>query len=440
MMKTVLRALLLLAAAALVPACLPPKPPMNAFGKAYGGNGGERAPWSPVQDRDGGFYLGGTTYFDFGAGMGDFLILGLKPAGTVQWAKTFGSSEDDYMARAVATSDGDLVAVGSAGTPGPGANLYVVRVHPDGSTAWQEKFIVDNREGAGDVIATPDGGCVVAGIAQGFASMSQPWILKLDGTGTPVWQYRYDGGDLWSLRALKGGGYAGCVTLGNNQLWVFKIDDDGLPVWGKIYDQTGFNYGHSVVATSDGGCLVVGQGSIPSAGPSVQYAFMVLKINADGSFAWENKYTGGFQDEAHGAIELDNGDFMVCGVSASVSHNDGVLLRLHPDGSIADSVRSAGVRYDSFNSIRKASNGGFWITGETSTYGNGVISLAPDLWFLQTDKDGTLPGPTTAGGMTLMPITVTVIDQMPTATATSVTPTVVAGDGVDAPVIVSPAP
>src|SRR6202008_1037230 len=83
-------------------------------------------------------------------------------------------------------------------------DLWVVKLDRCGNIQWERSFGGSNYESARDVVQTTDGGYIVAGetnstdggVMPGFGGTKDIWILKLNATGTLIWQKRYGGSGL----------------------------------------------------------------------------------------------------------------------------------------------------------------------------------------------------------------------------------------------------
>jgi len=144
------------------------------------------------------------------------------------------------------------------------------------------------------------------------------------------------------------GGYAfisnGCTLdppiASNHRIHMQKLNALGCVELSKeyFYDDTAVLLGRSFIATSDGGYLIVGD---------VQFSFpnsdvCVIKTNSSGDKIWMRSFGGPFEQRGFGAVETDEGDFIVTGVGADLN-GDGDVLIMKIDGNIGDSLQA--VRY-----------------------------------------------------------------------------------------------
>jgi hypothetical protein len=86
--------------------------------RTYGGFGND-APSSIEQTTDGGFIISGLTY-SYGAGQDDAYIIKTDPEGYVEWMKTYGGSDKDWIQSIKQTEDGGYIAAGVTYSIGAG--------------------------------------------------------------------------------------------------------------------------------------------------------------------------------------------------------------------------------------------------------------------------------------------------------------------------------
>lgn len=224
------------------------------WSKRYGGSGYEGA-YGVVRANDGGYVLSGTTS-SFGAGGTDFYVIKTDSLGNIVWTRTLGGSGDEEEARIVATHDGGYVIAGHTYSFGAGASdFYAAKLDSLGNVLWTQTYGTGLRELCHTIAMTNDSGFVLAG-GSGPMSVSyiSAYVVKLDRNGALQWTLSTPGTDLYE--------YYGAAALGDGSL-VFT----GL--------QVGPNTGFAPVVKIDPAltscCLVsasatVGTGGITSSG------------------------------------------------------------------------------------------------------------------------------------------------------------------------------
>lgn len=222
---------------------------------------------------------------------------------------------------------------------------------------------------------TQDGGYILAGTANSFGSGNpNVWVLKFNLDGTIAWQKVYLVNNLddraFSIQQTSDGGYilAGGTTSSSTyqDFLILKLNSDGTIAWQKVYGGPGYNdIAYSVQQTSDGGYIVSG---ITGSFGEYNWAW-VLKLNSEGSISWEKSY--GIRGGNQFAIfvqQTSDGGYIVLG---SLAAGRSWVLRLNSDGSIAWQ-KSCGNCFGA-NSIQETSDVGYVLAGVCSDSGFAVV-------------------------------------------------------------------
>ena len=188
------------------------------------------------QTIEGGYIVAGSTrstggdISDGNNGWTDYWILKLDEFGNKIWDKTLGGIRDDYPKSIQQTSDGGYVIAGYTN-------------NDDGD-------ITDGNNGGNDY-----------------------WIVKLDSSGIKVWDKTLGGSEsdkAYSIQKTFDGGYIiagetanndGDVSDGNNggyDYWILKLDSSGSKVWDKTLGGSGWDWANSIQQTTDGGFVLAG--------------------------------------------------------------------------------------------------------------------------------------------------------------------------------------
>jgi uncharacterized delta-60 repeat protein len=315
-----------------------------AWQKRYGGAGGESA-HSIEQTADGGYVVSGHTD-SFGAGDSDFWVLKLKGDGTISWQKAYGGAGEDWPSSIQQTSDGGYIVAGATQSFGAGWwDSWILKLNSDGTVCWQKRYGGTYGDSASSIQQTGDGGYIVAGFTESFGAGSwcDFWVLKLNGDGTVAWQKRYGGADddqAYSIQQTSDGGYivAGCTSSFDadwwGDFWVLNLNSDGTILWQKRYGGAQGDSASSILQTRDGGYIVAG--TTQSFGARSE-DFWVLKLNSNGSVAWQKRYSGAGGESAHSIEQTADGGYVVSGhtYSFGAGDSDFWVLKLASDGTIA---------------------------------------------------------------------------------------------------------
>lgn len=332
------------------------------------------------------------------------------PASILQWQKCLGTSETD-IATAVANSvnnDGYFVAGYSGGALfSPNADAMVSKLDPgNGNILWQRKIGGSRFDMANGVVATPDGGCLIAGSTnstdgdlQGvpIGGEASALLCKLSASGDKEWVTTLGSGvRAWSLISTSDGAFAAAGETGGAAWLVkFHITSIGHVIdWEKTYNVVNTHNGDNAYALTEaenGGFILAGR-SVLVIGGSTNSFLRVFKTDNNGLVSWDNVFTN--QPGIGWGVTTSKGsDGNIDGYVVTGNYTyDFFAIKFNLDGSIGRQKiiagsTSGGIRGKSVISV--GSGQGYIITGYTSLR-NGEITASKggtDLFVLPLDKD-----------------------------------------------------
>lgn len=288
------------------------------------------------------------------------LVLLIASTATAQapdtvWSKIFDTEVDDYCLGATFTSDGFLVLTGihyiDPVSPGFSSDAALRKVDADGNEVWYHHYDYDGQDQVYTVAETPDSDLIVFGLTgPGTGNSFAPLILKTDADGLELWHQSYPVADYdvigWSgiQTADKGflmvGSYKPTgLSDGMMDGMIMKTDSAGVLQWRHEYGGDFEDCLYNAVQIDDGNYVVCGYSYI-SSGHTQGW---ILKVDSNGNEIWSTLFGGEEDVTSQRLIETPNGNFLTCGRIGSISPNigDGYLARFSSDG---DSL--AFYRYD----------------------------------------------------------------------------------------------
>lgn len=315
------------------------------------------------------------------------------------WQKCFGGSDDDYASATAAFPNGQFVTVGFAGStdgdavgnPAFSSSGWVIRLGSDANKVWQ-KLMTSWSVSYKSVVANADGSTVSLG--DYFPGTGVDFgITKLDANGTLVWNKVYGGTNddqSSTVIATSDGGYLvagltnsqdGHIKLnhGGYDIWVLKLDANGMLVWEKTFGGAGDEYVTGVAPCSDGGYMLCGTTKSSNSGdvPATRGRedFFIVRMDANGNNVWSKTYGGSRTDGSGSIISDANGGFIVTGTTNS---SDGDLVarpansnvdiwtfKLNNEGEIVWQTVLGGSEPDMGNSLVRLPDGKIAISGGT---------------------------------------------------------------------------
>ena len=306
------------------------------------------------------------------------------------WARTIGGREDDKAKAVIATNDGGYVIAGSTSSFGAGAqDAWVLEVDATGSVLWQKTYGGPDTDNANSIAPTDDGSYVVAGTLSG-----QPGIWKLDALGELQWQKTVQGldvaGTALSIAVTGDGGAIVLCSDASDDLLVIKLGKNGDIVWQKSYlwqdGQRVGEYGptYAVRATSDGN-YVISLRTFPTT--------RLLKIDPDGDVLWARSY-GGLLDS--GSIAPTNDGGLVLGGYLDVAQPAPEydlqvfwVARLDASGNVLWQKMFTGDsrRGDFVQAVTATRDGGIIVAGVTNYFGS-LYTSSGRTWVLRLSGQG----------------------------------------------------
>lgn len=315
------------------------------------------------------------------------------------WAFTYGGSSIDIATSLIETSDGGLIATGYTESFGAGSGeAWVLKINADGTIAWQNTYGSTDRENFDAIMETGDGGFLAYGYTQSFeAGRADLWLVKLNADGTVAWENTYGGSsfDGGSVIATSDGGfivggYTESFGAGQGDAWVLKLNADGSIAWQNTYGGSGYEGLNGIVETSTGDYLAAGFTN--GAGSEDLW---LLKLNSSGGILWQNRYGGAQRERAQAITDTGDGSYLVVGYtdSFSVGWTDVWLLDVNDDGTLNYQKTYGGSGGDAVFIVTPTSDGRFLVSGRTASFGNSSY----DGWILKLNRDGSIAWENTYG-------------------------------------------
>jgi len=329
-------------------------------------------------------------------------IGGLWLAAT-SWNKTYGGTGLDFAYSVVQTSDGGYAIAGYTNSSGAGNwDFWLVKTDSSGIAQWNKTYGGTGYDWAYSMVQTGDGGYAIAGCTNssgvGYYDL---WLVKTDSSGNVQWSKTYGGtkSDVaQSVIQTGDGGYAiaGCTNsygAGGYDFWLVKTDSSGIAQWNKTYGGTNDEFAFSLVWTVDGGYAITGHTYSYGAGVS---DFWLVKTDSSGIAQWNKTYGGTNFDVARSVVQTNDGGYAITGYTSSYGAGgyDLWLVKTNSSGNMQWNKTYGGTNYDEACSVAQTNDGGYIIGGYTSSYGAGVS----DFWLIKTNSSGNAQWNKTYGG------------------------------------------
>lgn len=188
----------------------------------------------------------------------------LSAAMEIEWEHSYFDVGWAYgLAGVVMLPDGDLVIAGDVGRY-PSRTVHVVRVRPTGEVVWERSL---TAEGAGGILAQPDGKIVVVGQRYAPAGTGAAWLVRLDAAGNVAAERQYGAHANSSISSVAQAPDGTLVLAAGDEddAWVLRTDATGVVLEEARLSLGAYERAESVLVLADGTVVVAGTSVLPGA-------------------------------------------------------------------------------------------------------------------------------------------------------------------------------
>jgi hypothetical protein len=360
--------------------------------KTYGGIYYDNS-YSVQQTMDEGYIMTGTRY-SFGSSSNDVWLIKTNADGDTLWTKTFGESGSDYGYSVQQTEDEGYIVTGFKDAfDGNGSVVWLIKTNRDGDTLWTKTFwgyyVINYGQ---SVQQTEDEGYIIVGYTESWDySNSDILLIKTNTSGDTLWTKTFGGSEKeygCSIRQTLDEGYiitgsTSSFGAGGSDVWLIKTNVSGDTLWTKTFGGSKNEFGNSIQQTKDEGYIITGSTSSFGAGGSDVW---LIKTNVSGDTLWTKTFGGSKGDDEGNSVQqtLDGG-YIITGSTSSFDvgryyYSDVWLIKTNGSGDTLWTKTFGGSNNECGNSIQQTKDEGYIITGYTSSFGAG----GGDVWLIKT--------------------------------------------------------
>jgi hypothetical protein len=187
-------------------------------------------------------------------------------------------------------------------------------------------------------------------------------------------------------------------TNSTGDIWLIKTDENGNEQWNQTFNGIGgMDYGKDIMQTSDGGYIISG---VITSMPGPPFYDMIdgwlIKTDENGNEQWNQTFGGSDSEHFYSVQQTDDGGYILTGDTRSfgAGKNNLWLLKTDDKGNEQWNKTFGESHSGCGREIQITSDGGYIITGEIWSYGEG----RSDVWLLKVDKNGNMQWNKTFGG------------------------------------------
>lgn len=334
-----------------------------------------------------------------------------------QWEKfiTVPDSSTHYANSILETPDGGIVVASHIGDGSGTDQVYMTKLDSLGNLIWENTFGTDSYDEIRSMALTPDGGFILGGFTYEMtgAGNGQCYLVKVSSEGQFEWEREYGGAtgplpdeDKFDrihgvTTAVDGYVFGGWINSamgndvdqeaqGGDDIWIAKVDATGDNVlWNVRIGDEFINQCYDITNSADGGFVAVGTSydNDPETSQGIDTSYVhVIKLNADGSIAWENEFgQDDVRNEGFSIEPTDDDGFIISGVTFNPVNGDSDMYLLKIDAN-GDQLwqKAIGGPLGEWGSYAVQTPTGYAISGSTRSYGSDSL----DIILVFTDMNG----------------------------------------------------
>ncbi len=367
------------------------------WNKTYGGTGGD---WGNCVEQtvDGGYIITGYTG-SFGAGLYDVWLIKTDASGNAEWNQTYGGTSHEDGTHVEQTTDNGYIITGHTTSYGAGnGDFWLIKTDISGNMEWNQTYGGIGNDESTCVEQTTDGGYIITGYSSSYGGTGV-LLIKTDASGGKAWSKIYGGGGTeegyWVIEAVSGGylitGKTDFYVAKSTDVWLIKTDENGNVLWNQTYGGTGIDYGLCAKQTTDGGYIIAGYTNSYGA---EGYNVWLIKTDINGNVLWNKTFGGTERDWGYCVEQTTDGGYIITGFTTSFGNGERAvwLIKTDANGNMVWNKTFGGTERDEGRYVEQTTDGGYIITGVKNYYST------RDVWLIKTDANGNVLWDKTFGG------------------------------------------
>lgn len=329
-------------------------------------------------------------------------------------------------------------------------DYWVIKLNSMGQKMWDKSLGGRYWDSAPVIVATEDGGFVLAGYSISDKSGDKSenskggwadfWVVKIDGNGQKLWDKTFGGSDEDYPRSIVISTDGNIVILGasnsnttgdksenskgKEDFWVVKLNSNGQKLWDKTIGSSNTDSPTSMVSTSDGGVIITGATDSNQSGDKSENSkggldYWVVKLSSNGQKMWDKTFGGNGDDSPSSIVTTPDRNTIIVGSSSSNQSGDKSenskggtdywVVKIDGNGQKLWDKTFGGNSHDSPSTVVLSSDGGVIISGTSSSNQSGDKSendrwaggddwKKNDYWVIKLNNNGQKLWDKTIGG------------------------------------------
>ncbi len=325
-------------------------------------------------------------------------VIRASSSGMQKWETTTGTGVTNQASRVIVLPGGEIIAAGFT-TIGTGTaaqtDIYVVKLSATGSVLWESVKGGSGNQTATDIVLTPTGSFMVAGVTDAYrsesggfgenlAGMKDFFLLELSSTGDSISSYAfgYSGNDVCAgIRPDVNGGYILYGTTDNksepgldkNSLLLIRLNGDASIREAALVGDLSDQYAADIAVLTDGYLLAATVGT-EEEDTQIQIIGLSSDIQAPAKF--NRKFDINGQPSAVNTIYALDGVYYIGGRVGILSSSDNLILTIDNGGNqLGDPFISGGSGSQEIFDLVVGDDGYLYAVGKTGYENNTMMCL-----------------------------------------------------------------
>ncbi|MBC8525380.1 MAG: T9SS type A sorting domain-containing protein [Candidatus Cloacimonetes bacterium] len=265
---------------------------------------------------------------------------------------------------------------------------------------WEQTFGGEGIDIGLCVQPAIDGGYITCGWTTSFEEDNiDIYLIKTDDQGNEIWSKTIGGSGSESARTIHQTADSCYIMIGSTtsfgsgafDVYLIKLDVNGNEIWTQCYGGIAHDRGYCGQQTSDGGYIIVGHTESFGSG---YWDIYLIKTDENGNEIWSNTFGGSDAEYGYFVRQTNDGGFIITGYTTSfgAGSKDVYLIKTDHLGNETWSKTFGGIYGDLGSSVLQTSDGGYIIAGYMAPY------VASYFFLLKTDENGNEIWSHTFGG------------------------------------------
>jgi len=299
-----------------------------------------------------------------------------RPDPTEEWCQDYGTTEAEQIYSMCKTDDGGYLLVGYSRANNEVNNnkdILAIRTDYQGIDLWHA-YLGGSEDDQATCVIPSSSSFLLVGYTNSYGSVISKIYLglvsEMDGQGYETWRQTYGGSTDDSAFAIierAAGELIIGSNLGSEVANLRLVDISQVEYWSKNYPDCRLS---ALIRTDDQGILIVGTTGLTGGNSQVR----LIKTDDDGEVIWSETYGGEGEDRSHSGAITEDGGFIITGVTSSYStpedptDMDAYLLKVDASGDLEWETHFGGYSWEAGNAVIQTRDGGYAIVGNTRSF------------------------------------------------------------------------